>query len=584
MKKRNLSWSILWLAVLFALLARFIYLGKIPWGLYWDEVAMYVDLKALLATGRDMHGLPWHQLIFPSYGDYKAPIYLWFAWLSAKILGLSTFSLRLPSALAGVSTALISGLIAVKLLAWRQTKASKKLHSWLFLSTVLVVSFSPWSFLFSRTAFEAHLSQFFLALAVYLLLLVKIKDKWKSWWLIPSILIGVLSIYTYYSTRFIWPVLLLVILLLKSKQLLKDKKNKNKKVLIGAVSISLTIFSLVVTFLLLLPLEKSPFYQASQQFRFSTSSIIDAKQTTSRVLMSNRYRQLAGNTAIDRLFFHRDLFLLGDLAKHVSANISLNSLFLKGDSNLRHSTGVQGLFLLSFLPFFFIGLYHLAKNNPPTLTLLILWWLAAVIPASVPNEVPHALRSLNALVPLSIILGFGLAASFVYLQQWQSNRRIHVLNLGLAFILMTNFTIFINYYFKHYPLQSATSWQVGYQELAQLIYQHRQNHQPVVVLEPEERFYLWLMAFGPYHGSEFASWPEKHFLKTGFDEIEFERPKIVATKLKRTRKPFLLAGNEESVLNLIVKQRLNHSLCFLSKTGNEGAIKPIVCMINSKLD
>ncbi len=589
-KKNDLSWLILWLAVILALMARFIYLGKIPWGLYWDEMAMSVDLKALLATGKDMHGLSGFQLIFPSYGDYKLPVYLWAAWLSAKLFGLSAFSLRLVSALAGVLTAFIAGLIALKLTTWHRLKSMKRnkiWRRWLFLSTVLAVSFSPWSFLFSRTAFEAHLSQFFLALAVYFLLLFQPTDKWKRYWLVAAIFVGDLSIYTYYATRFVWPIVLVIGLGLKMRfwfkaQSIQIRQMKHFSRFL-AFAVSLILFSLLATFLILLPLRNSSFYQASQQFRLSTNSIIDASHTSARVLKSNRYRQLAGNSKLDRLFFHRYWLLMTDLAKNISANSSLNTLFLQADPNLRHSTGVHGLFLLSFLPFLLFGFYLLAKTNWSALTILLGWWLMALLPASVPNEVPHALRSLNALVPLSIVIGFGLATFFVSLEKWSAGWHGRLLKLITALILITNFAIFVNYYFKHYPLSSAQSWQVNYQRLAQLIYQHRPAKQAVVVFPPEDRFYLWLMADGSYNGAQFAQWPEKNFLKTGFDQIQFQRPKLALDRLLATDQPFLLAGNQEKLLNLIRQEKIRRQpLCFLAAGRSIGQTKPMVCLINQK--
>ena len=586
LKKIDISLALLVLVSLVGLITRFIYLGNIPWGLYWDETAMYVAVKSLLASAKDMHGLAWYQLVYPSYGDYKLPVYILSAWFSAKFLGLSAFSLRLPSALAGVATAVVAGLIGLKLLKWQKPRPTHKLKLFTFFSILLVVSFSPWGLMFSRTAFEAHLSQFILALAVYLLLLTDLNHKFKRWLFLPAVFFGTLSIYTYYSTRFVWPVVLLVVFLIKFFQLKKiSQKSKPKP----SLYLLMAVMSLGLTFLALLPLQKSSFYQASQQVRLSTPSVIDAKNHQDQVLTSNHYRQLAGDTLFDRLVFHRDLFLLTQLGENFSQNLSLNNLFLSGDPNLRHGTGQFGLFLLAFLPFFIIGLYQLAKNNHFGLGLLLIWWFVALLPASVPNETPHALRSLNALVPLAIIIGLGLGFSFWWLKDLGGRLKLETafFNLILILVLTANFFYFINYYFKQYPLSSAASWQVGYKELANQIYQMRgkldKDKLPVVILSPDDRFYLWLMAYGPYQGDEFATWPEKNFQKVDFDELYFKNPDLEIKKLKDQDKTFLIAGDNKKVVETIKKYHLGTSLCFPSKTGNEGEIEPVACLISPEI-
>src|SRR3972149_8796774 len=90
-----------------AVLLRFYQLGAVPVSLYWDETAMLVDARSVAATGRDMYGNSWLQAIYPSYGDYKLPVYIWLASLSVKVFGASEWALRLPSATAGGLTLLM---------------------------------------------------------------------------------------------------------------------------------------------------------------------------------------------------------------------------------------------------------------------------------------------------------------------------------------------------------------------------------------------------------------------------------------------------------------------------------------------
>ena len=66
---------------------------------------------------------------------------------------------------------------------------------------------------------------------------------------------------------------------------------------------------------------------------------------TDYALESNILREQAGNTFFSRFFYHRHFLLLKQLARNYTDFFSLNTLFMQGDNNLRHSTGTHGLFL-----------------------------------------------------------------------------------------------------------------------------------------------------------------------------------------------------------------------------------------------
>ena len=102
-------WSIFALIFIVGLAAflRLYALGSIPNGLYIDEVAIGVDALSLAKTGHDMHGGHWFTTVFPSYGDYKLPVYIWLAAISVRLFGATDFAVRLPSAIAGIGTVML---------------------------------------------------------------------------------------------------------------------------------------------------------------------------------------------------------------------------------------------------------------------------------------------------------------------------------------------------------------------------------------------------------------------------------------------------------------------------------------------
>ena len=84
-----------------ALFLRFFYLGKIPNGFYSDEAAYGYNAYSILMTGKDEYGTP-IPFAFKSFGDYKAPLYIYALAPVIWLFGLSEASVRLLSALLGV--------------------------------------------------------------------------------------------------------------------------------------------------------------------------------------------------------------------------------------------------------------------------------------------------------------------------------------------------------------------------------------------------------------------------------------------------------------------------------------------------
>lgn len=220
---------ILILLGLIGLIARFYQFSQVPVSLYWDEVAVGLDARSLLQTGVDLNQHSWLQPIFRSYGDYKAPVFIWLVTLFGKILSVTELTVRLPSLLASLG------------IAWL-------LFKWLGPFVAISFLIMPWSIHFSRIGFESHLSLFWLVLSIYLM--IKKKPIFSS-------LAVIFGIYTYVSLRFLAPALFIITFLLYSRK-------KFKSFGMGLILIALSLLILI----------KSPYYSASQQYRLSNDNLI----------------------------------------------------------------------------------------------------------------------------------------------------------------------------------------------------------------------------------------------------------------------------------------------------------------------
>jgi hypothetical protein len=477
MKHLKIDWWVIAIIIL-AIMVRSIGFGQQPVGTYWDETAIWADANALVATGKDMHGLPGWQLIFPSYGDYKMPVLIWLSAVSINFFGSSALALRLPSLLAGISTVFLAYALARQI--WPKQPLISRLAA-------VAVAVAPWSIIFSKTAFEGHIAQAILAGAAVCLL----QSKRGLGWLVAATLLGTLATYTYFSVRFVWPAVVLAVFMI---QLAHDhRKTIGKQALpITKLAIQTVVVPLLGFAILLLPMVRSPFYADSNRFRLNADSILKMQDWP---LISNQYREFAGNTTLDRGIFHRSWLMGQELLANYADHLDLSYLFLHGDSNLRHGTGQHGLFLLIWLPALLVGMVSLWQKQPVIAAGLTLWWLTALLPASVPENTPHALRSLNALVPIALVLGYGAAQLLHSMQQHILTPSTRLLIIGICAAALTlQLGEFLIYYHTSYQQKSAAAWQADFAKTINTTIQSAQPNQPILIEHGDDKLYLWHLA------------------------------------------------------------------------------------------
>lgn len=474
MKHLEIDWWVIAILVL-AIVVRGISFGAQPAGTYWDETAIWADARALVATGRDIHGLPGWQLIFPSYGDYKMPVLIWLSAASIGLFGNSIFALRLPSLLAGIITVFLTILLAKRL--WPKRPLIAYLAG-------LAIALAPWSIIFSKTAFEGHVAQCLLAAAAWCLL----HSKKGLGWIIAGTILGVVATYTYFSVRFVWPAVVLATLFVVSTEQIKTLKTASLRSL-TTLLLKQLIVPLLGFALLLLPMMRAPFYAESNQFRLNADSVLKMQDWP---IVSNRYRELAGNTPIDRGIFHRNWLMGQELLANYADHLDLSYLFLYGDSNLRHGTGQHGLFLWFWLPAFMAGIIVLWYKQPLFAAALSLWWLVALLPASVPENTPHALRSLNALVPISLMIGFGAEWLVTSLHHNVLSVKLRGIYLSILIALLgLQIGEFLLYYHTSYQQAAKAAWQTGFKQTISVVLNAAKIDQPVLIEHGDEKIYLW---------------------------------------------------------------------------------------------
>lgn len=178
------------LVIVLAAALRLFWLDRVPPALNWDEAAIGWNAKTIWSMHLDEFGTRW-PISFRSFGDYKAPLYIYLTAPVVGIFGSSEISIRLVSVMAGIVSVglmyLLGGAAAAALMA-----------------------ITPWHILLSRPALEANLALMFILAGIWLFLMA----TKKPWLLVLSAVSFILSLYSYQSPKIFVPVFVLGLILI----------------------------------------------------------------------------------------------------------------------------------------------------------------------------------------------------------------------------------------------------------------------------------------------------------------------------------------------------------------------------------
>lgn len=423
-------------------------LGDIPHGLTWDEAAIGYNGYSVIKTGYD----EWYTkypLSFRSFGDYKPPVAEYLTGLITVWMGLSPLTVRLLFALCGVTTIVTFYFLVLKLL--KETSVYKSAIVW----AAVALTLSPWHIQFSRTAFESGLALFFLITGLlFFTFYTESKTEQtirKITYLFVSMLLLVVSMYTYHSAKIVTPLLTFTFLVHHRKIILKDWK----------IVISIVVLGI------------SAIYPLASDSLFST-----------------------GNTRASVLLFAEygwGLETIRQIGIHYLEYFSLSFLIFGKVEKLRHGTGVYGVlsiitFILCCLGFISGLIYGIKeKKISSVFVLAVLWILIGLLPAALSQDSYHQNRSLLALpgFVLLSVCGFSSVLKFIEKIKWCDEQKLVaqrvVINLIFT-IEIISFVSYWHYYQTTFAAQSATDYQDGYIEAFNLTSQYEKgtNGKPMV--------------------------------------------------------------------------------------------------------
>lgn len=469
------------------LLAAFLRLYKLaeyPNGFNADEAAIGYNAYSLIQTGKDEHGNSW-PVTFTSFADYKAPLYFYIVLPFVATMGLTETAVRLPSALFGIATVLIMYFLVRKI--------TQNEFAALFSSLLLAIA--PWHLHFSRGGWEVNVATFFITFGVYSFL----KALERPWWFYMSFLSLLAAMYTYQSPKIIVPLLGFGLLLGYWRQLWQVRRQLLTPIIVGilvGLPLAVTMFS------------------KSGTARFSGVSIF---ADTGPYWAVNELRgEHASPTSLPAKVFHNKVVTYGlDFVKNYTDHFTPAFLFFTGDPIQRNNVPEMGQLYVFEAILFVVGLFFLSRTRVRHRRIIILWLLVAPAAAAITFQTPHALRSANMVIPMTIITGFGAAMAF---ESFVSRRLLYWATLVIFVLLAAiNFAKYLHQYYVHIPIALPFANNYGFDTLVPFVEKEKDKYQKIIVTDRYDQPYILFLFYSKKDPAEF----QRQVVLTARDKFGF---------------------------------------------------------------
>lgn len=371
-------------------------LASSPPGLYNDEASIGYNAWTIAHHGTDQYGTSW-PLLFRDFGDYKSPASTYPLAPFTLVFPLTATLTRMPSAVAGILLA-----FAAAALAWRLTRMRV-----VALLLMLEAAFEPWFFHTARIDLEADLFTVLCLVVAFAALAGGGVRRFRPC-LLAGVALGLAPLGAQPGRYFAIIAMALVVL--------THRRQAGQRLLaVLAVPVMLTTMWLILG-------------TAGATARLTDVSVFHG-------------RGLLGG--------------LGAWIANYPTYFSPDFLFINGDPNVRHSTGFEGLILVTAVPILLAGIISCVRRwQEPMAKVGLLGLLVAPVGPAV-TVVTSARRDIVFLPFLLIVLAYGWRA----VAGWLQRRWVAALGLALATALAAG-AYFADYAFA-YPARSAAAFNTG---------------------------------------------------------------------------------------------------------------------------
>ena len=461
--------------VIIAALTRLLFLGQFPNGFTGDEAQQGYSAYSLLQTGKDEWGevLP----LFPrGFGDFKPSLYTYVSIPTVGIFGLTVEAVRLPAALAGILAVYVVFLLTRELLKDEKTA----------ILASLFLSISPWHIQLSRSAFEASLG----VLTFSLGLLFYLKSGARNF-ILAAFFWG-LTLYSYHSWRAFLIFFILGLLVFYRKKLIV------KKNLVPGVILLIFILPLLVNI-------------NSVLTRSSDVSVFSQKQ------LEGYFASREGSPlppTLDRAFDYKLYFIGSQFVSNYLSYFSPTFYFTSNRSDNTYLNFPYFPLIPTFeIIFWLLTFYIIITKNFENRKIFLLWFLLAIIPASLAIGGMNANRALT-LLPLTAIISAIGAKILLTSKNW--------IKYLLGALLVLNFLMFLHFYFIKLPKTPPANLRYGYQEVFKKVLEVESKYDNVVFSKAFTEPHIFVAFYGKMNpkGFQAASQDWLRYEKAGRQYID----------------------------------------------------------------
>ena len=477
---------ILIFVLFFAAFWRLYQLTQVPPSPSLDEASLGWNAYSILETGRDEYGYPL-PILLRAYDDWRPAGYVYLIIPFVKILGLNVLAVRLPAAIIGTLTVLLTYYLVNELFINELGKNNELFNSLtrnklIALTASFFLAISPWHIYISRLGHEVNLSHFFAVLGIYLFL--KYQNLKENFFLFGSAFCFALSFYSYQSSKIFVPLLVLFLVFIYKNQAIKDFRNFIVAGLLGMV--------------ILIPTLKA-FFTPEGMARFQGTSLLAHSSEVFRQAATRVADDYQRGDYLGLIFDNRRVAAVLTILRAYFSHFDLSWLFFNSGRE-PHKIPNFGLFPLWFAPLFLAGIYHLIAGPYPWQKKLVLaaWFLLAPMGASLTTDAPHAMRSFNILPAPQIIAGMGTV--FLWEKISKNWRKKVQLIFGL-FLVFHLFNLF-HQYFINFPREQSDSFQYSLKMAIGYAVANENNFQKIIITNQNAgyqsyMFYLFYSKYSP---------------------------------------------------------------------------------------